>query len=314
MNKAILERELQMHPTDALGEFLEETGIALSDVLRLHRSFTSLRRVAGLLAPEASPLEEAIAKRVRALVHTDDVGRTRAYRRLLEPNGPNYVDLVGPERRQAEMLYFSLFPNGGHASIADGLKEIRGERHIVSELIEVSAMGLDETRHVTTPLSGSLAEVPLEVHASYQREEVLSALGYASLDRKPSSFREGVLRVDGADGRDIDVFFVTLRKSEADYSPTTMYADYPISPTLFHWESQSTTSVASRTGQRYLHGDGEKLLFVRHEKSNEYGTAPYVFLGPVDYVSHTGERPIAITWRLRTPMPADFFAEASVAV
>ena len=110
------------------------------------------------------------------------------------------------------------------------------------------------------------------------------------------------------------MFFVTLRKSEADYSPTTMYADYPISPTLFHWESQSTTSVASRTGQRYLHGDGEKLLFVRHEKSNEYGTAPYVFLGPVDYVSHTGERPIAITWRLRTPMPADFFAEASVAV
>ena len=26
-----------------------------------------------------------------------------------------------------------------------------------------------------------------------------------------------------------------------DYSPTTMYDDYPISPTLFHWQSQSFT-------------------------------------------------------------------------
>jgi hypothetical protein len=93
-----------------------------------------------------------------------------------------------------------------------------------------------------------------------------------------------------------------------------MYADYPISPTLFHWESQSTTSVASPTGQRYIRGSGEKLLFVRRGRNNDFGTAPYVFLGPVDYVSHQGERPIAITWRLRTPMPADLFAESAVAV
>lgn len=33
-----------------------------------------------------------------------------------------------------------------------------------------------------------------------------------------------------------------------------------------------------------------------------------MFLGPVDYVSHTGDRPIAITCRLRTPMSTDFFA------
>jgi len=38
-----------------------------------------------------------------------------------------------------------------------------------------------------------------------------------------------------------DLFFITLDKSEKDYSPTTMYDDYPISPTLFHWQSQSFT-------------------------------------------------------------------------
>ena len=28
---------------------------------------------------------------------------------------------------------------------------------------------------------------------------------------------------------------------QKDYSPTTIYDDYPISPTLFHWQSQSNT-------------------------------------------------------------------------
>ena len=42
--------------------------------------------------------------------------------------------------------------------------------------------------------------------------------------------------------------------------------------------------------------------------------APYVFLGPADYVSYVGERPIAITWRLRLPMPAELFQQARVAV
>ena len=110
-----------------------------------------------------------------------------------------------------------------------------------------------------------------------------------------------------------DILFVTLKKSEADYSPTTMSRDYPISPMLFHWESQSTTTVASPTGRRYLSGSSNVLLFAREDHQNDFGTAPYLFLGPVHYVSHEGERPIAITWRLDHPMPAEFFASATVA-
>ncbi len=112
---------------------------------------------------------------------------------------------------------------------------------------------------------------------------------------------------------DVDAFFVTLDKSEADYSPTTLYRDYPISPTLFHWESQSTTSVASVTGRRYLGGSSIKLLFVRQHKADEFGTGPYLFAGPAQYVQHVGERPIAITWRLLHPLPSDFFSAATVA-
>ena len=113
-----------------------------------------------------------------------------------------------------------------------------------------------------------------------------------------------------------DLFFVTLEKAEDHYSPTTMYRDYAVSPDLFHWESQSTTSVESPTGRRYLNHSAEGthvFLFVRHRKHEAGRTAPYTCLGAVDYVSHKGSRPIAITWRLRKPMPEDFFREAKLA-
>src|SRR5262249_16699926 len=159
------------------------------------------------------------------------------------------------------------------------------------EIAAVVDLGFSSARHITIDLEGPLASVPLKVHARYQREEILAALGHASLERRPNSFREGVLF---APAMNADAFFISLKKSAAEFSPTTMYRDYPISPDLFHWESQSTTTVASPTGQRYLTGSSTVLLFVREEKENEFGTAPYLFLGPARYVTHEGERPIAI--------------------
>jgi hypothetical protein len=55
------------------------------------------------------------------------------------------------------------------------------------------------------------------------------------------------------------------------------------------------------------------LLFVREKQADEFGTAPYLFLGPAQYVQHKGERPIAITWQLDHAMPTDFFTSAAVA-
>ncbi|MEN6462706.1 MAG: DUF3427 domain-containing protein [Syntrophomonas sp.] len=41
----------------------------------------------------------------------------------------------------------------------------------------------------------------------------------------------------------LDVFFVTLNKSDKDYSPSTMYQNYAINEEQFHWQSKSVTSV-----------------------------------------------------------------------
>lgn len=56
------------------------------------------------------------------------------------------------------------------------------------------------------------------------------------------------------------------------------------------------------------------LLFVRESMTNALGAAPYIFLGPADYVSHEGERPVAITWKLHRAMPAEVYLEARAAV
>jgi hypothetical protein len=96
-----------------------------------------------------------------------------------------------------------------------------------------------------------------------------------------------------------------------------MYRDSALSPDLFHWESQSTTSSCSPTGRRYIHHrerGSHILLFVREAKTNVLGTSPKALLGPADYVSHEGDRPMAITWRLHRPMPTEVYQASTVAL
>ena len=316
-----------------LGTYLNESGLDLADVLRRGtHSWTRLRRDAGLATAPGGPQEQMLLKRARALAHVDDSTRAKAYRELLGGDGQGLGtkghDLDGDghaldgdghdlgqasviERRLREMLFFSLWPGGGgHDDVRGGLRSLEVEAAARAELASVVDVAFADARHVTFALSGPLAEVPLRVHGRYQREEILAALGHATLARRPSSFREGVLHV-----RDLnaDALFITLKKSEADFSPTTRYRDYPISPTLFHWESQSTTTLGSPTGQRYIQNLSTVLLFVREQRIGAFGTAPYLFLGPARCVDHRGERPIAVTWKLDRAMPADFHHAASLA-
>jgi len=114
-----------------------------------------------------------------------------------------------------------------------------------------------------------------------------------------------------------DLLFVTLRKSEALFSPTTRYRDLALGPSLFHWESQSTTTAASPTGQRYIHhaARGSRvLLFVREQRNQGSVTEPFVCLGFARYESHEGERPMTIRWRLERQIPAAWLPVMGLAV
>lgn len=152
-------------------------------------------------------------------------------------------------------------------------------------------------------------DCPLDLHCTYTRDQLLVALDFM----KPSTVREGVKWLQE---KSSDVFFVTLNKADKDYSPTTMYNDYSINESLFHWQSQSTTAENSPTGQRYIHHKerGSKvLLFVREFKADRMtgGVEAYTYLGTASYVKHTGSRPMNITWQLDRPIPAKFLKKTN---
>jgi hypothetical protein len=192
---------------------------------------------------------------------------------------------------------------------------VRQHPALTAELGELFDLLEERAEHVPEPFDRQMMwghRVPLAVHSRASLDEILAAFGRMTFDRR-NRLRQGV---DFDPVTQSDLFFVTLEKAEGHYSPSTMYREYAISPDLFHWESQSTTSVQSPTGQRYLNHQAKGthvFLFVRHRKHEAGRTAAYTCLGAADYVSHERSRPIAITWRLRKAMPDDFFREAKVA-
>ncbi len=318
---ANLHQQLGRRWTDLVGEarsmaettlagFLEESGALLSDVIRADRSWTKLCRQVGWEAAEGSSRETALLRRGRALAHVDDPDRAAAYRRLLRTQSS--ADLSRAESVFARMLFYSLWPDGGGFSSAEaGLAALQRETAASSELSQIVELSFSASRVMPHQLTGDLADLPLSIHSRYSREEILIALDYSRTP--PNQFREGVLF---SERWNADAFFVTVKKSDKDFSPSTLYRDYAVSPALFHWESQSTTSVASKTGQRYIKhksAGSHVLLFCRIERDGDFGTEPYIFLGPAEYHSHSGDRPIAIEWSLTIPMPTDLFIESSVA-
>jgi hypothetical protein len=141
----------------------------------------------------------------------------------------------------------------------------------------------------------------------------MAALGYFNESKKPS-FREGVKYFREMN---LDAFFITLNKSEKDYSPSTLYEDYAINERLFHWQSQSRTSVESETGQRYinhLRAENKIILFVREDKKQDGLAAPYTYLGEAEYVSHSGSMPISFVWRLKEEIPAGMMRVANKSI
>jgi superfamily II DNA or RNA helicase/HKD family nuclease len=312
LNRKQLVLDVRSHGDLDLAGWLRESGRELTDVFKAG-SWTWLRREAGLPTLPAGPADEQLLRRVSGFAHVDDVERASSYDRFLATRVV-YEDLEEREKRLARMMFFSLWPNGGgHASYQDGFNVLDNSPAVCDELRQIIALGLASAEHVSSPLEAGIQQVTLQTNARYSREEALAALDWASLKRKPSSFVAGVVWSEAAN---TDAFFVTLRKAERDYSPTTMYRDYALSPELFHWESQNATAVASPTGQRYLkHRElgSHVLILARETKSTEWnGPRPFRCLGPAEYVSHEGERPIAITWRPRHPMPMDVFRQASI--
>jgi hypothetical protein len=278
-----------------------------------------LRR-ANLLTSKPPANESALLKRMPAFLHVDDPQRISQYTRLLEDDLPSYDALAPLEQSYARMLFFQLWPLGGWTRKGfkhydEGFAVLRENVAVREELRQILAYNLAHTEHVPIPLTGSLAGVPLTVHASYSREEILPALGQSTIGGfMPADFREGVKWCESVA---TDALLITLQKDEKDFAPQTRYHDYALSSTRFHWESQNQTSDTSPTGQRYQNHarqGSQVLLFARRYKTTDLGGAePWMLLGPARYLSHEGSRPMAITWELEHEIPADVVSYSSIA-
>jgi hypothetical protein len=286
-----------------LATYLRTTDRSIGDLYRAaDRTWTRLRRDAGLPSPVGDRREAPMLRALHRLQHLDDPERVRFYREVLaQPTPPAPANVR--ERRLLDMLALGLFSRGhGLSTLDDALAALWANPAVRSELTQMLEVLDAESETAGRPL-GILPEAPLAVHGRYTRQEALVALGDGRFDAPPTS-REGVRWLKGIG---TDALFVTLRKSERHYSPSTRYQDYAVSSRLFHWESQSTTRADSPTGRRYAEqrsAGTNVLLFVRENRTLANGAgAPFTCLGPASIVSHRGERPMQITWELRDPMP-----------
>lgn len=179
---------------------------------------------------------------------------------------------------------------------------------VYHELIGLLQYQYEQIEFVDKPLDLDF-ECPLDLYCSYTLDQILVALGRHT-EKKKKHFQEGVLYLPD---KGLDVFFVTLNKSDKDYSPSTMYRDYAINEEQFHWQSQSITSVESATGKRYINqqqNGNQVLIFVRDYKKDGQVAVPYTCIGLTDYVSHYGSAPISIVWKMHEPMPGFVLKEA----
>ncbi|MFE5664756.1 DUF3427 domain-containing protein [Streptomyces niveus] len=316
VNVAQLAVEVRRVGSQNLSNYLEESGREIQELYRgTNHSWTALLRRSHLLNGPAPDGETGLLRRASAFLHVDDPDRAATYSRLLEDNAPSYESLDARDRAFARMLFFTLWPLGGFDTYEAGLTSLRQEAQFRSEVRQILHHVLNHVNHITPPLAGNHAELPLRIHASYSREEILTALGETSVGGfVPGHFREGVRWCDGIK---TDALLITLEKDEKDFSPQTRYKDYAMSDTQFHWESQNQTSGSSPTGVRYqTHqaNDTHVLLFVRRFKKTDIGGAqPWMLLGPADYVSHEGSKPMGIIWKLHSPLPADVLTYSAIA-
>lgn len=296
-NAAVLARELRDMAAAGAGEvtlarFLDESGRDVEDVYGAG-GWTGLKARAGVVE---NVDEETIdlSRRLDWLLHTDDATQLRLWKGAPPASDTTYL-------RRLTMLEFQLNHRGVLRDPAsDGGKWLFDRPPIRDELAQLAdvlgeRIGLAEEKH-------PVADWPLALHRHYTRREIVAAVGFVKPGEKGITPQSGILMLKDEKR---EILLVTLDKSASSFSPSTRYRDYAISPTLFHWETQSAASVSRPSGRRYLDSATNGwsfFLFVRSDPDS-----PYAFLGPVKLESSSGDRPIGITWRLEHAMPGALF-------
>ena len=208
-------------------------------------------------------------------------------------------------------VYYRLWGDKGSnlsiTSLDDAFRRMAHNPSILADLDEILAWSQDNTT-----VNGQIPQLPftcrLELHAHYSGKDIQAVFGRANLE---TAGQTGVGLFHFADLKTY-VLLVTFQKTEKEFSPSTMYADYPISRELMHWESQANTAQYHTDGQNLIHHQERNytiLVFARDQKKRNNATVPFTYLGPVEMVSYESDRPIKMVWRLRHKMTVEMFKD-----
>ena len=303
--------------------FAEDSGIELTlanfldyyhlDPRAIYK-FSSFSRIcarADVIEDFTEPLEDTLTKAFARLAVIDS-RRWILFLLNILPRLDNvdFAALKDMEKRMLQMFYITVWGKAAEdwnsEEVLDNLYALSDSTTMLAELISLLQYRFEQIDFIDEPVELGF-DCPLDLHCTYTRDQILIAMDYMT----PKNVREGVKWLPD---KQVDVFFITLNKADKDYSPTTMYNDYSINESLFHWQSQSTTSDTASTGQRYINHRqrGSKVvLFVREFKQDSIGAAPYTCLGTATYVKHTGSKPMNITWHLDQPIPAKYLRKTN---
>lgn len=290
-----------------LKNFLEYANVTLEEFYKSDRTFTKLKVDSEIIPEVNCKNEDFIARRIPVLLSMDSPKLIRFAIDYI--NNPD-MKLNYEEKILLNMFYYTFYseiPNKqGLSSEKEGILELVKTQEYRNEILEI--LNILYERINCVPVANSYDFInPLEVHSTYTLAQIMASYEYFDEHSKPS-FREGVKYFED---KNLDIFLVTLNKSDKDFSEATLYEDYAINENLFHWQSQNRDSQESKNIQRYIHSNGRISLFVRDYKKENGITSPYMYLGECEYVNHSGNKPVSFVWKLKNSIPGKFISEAN---
>lgn len=151
----------------------------------------------------------------------------------------------------------------------------------------------DDSMRTLARLKQVISPFDLAIGQSFMREEITSLFGE---EFNPGSWNSGHVVLSQQNAH---ILLVTLNKQGK--AANHRYTDYWIDENTFHWQSQNATTPISKRGREIIEHrmQGRKIhLFVREHKLSTGKAAPFLYFGPVDYVSHQGSEPMSVTFSL----------------
>ena len=310
-NKARLVKELRTYTsTPSLGEFIANNGQDIRLIYKGGNCWSSLKKEAGLCVYAEDENTKRFTKGIGNLVHVNSLAYIHFIRKVMKAKGRFACD-GKREETFAVMLYYSLFGDKigkvGVKSIGEALARLAHYPVFVAEVLELTDYLVSNIDKKTFAVGEGMPET-LEQYGCYTREEVFAIFDRQTADKKMQGSVAGVFNIDELN---TELFFVTLNKSDKDFSAETMYNDYVVSENEFHWESKNTDTHAGKGGRYVRQKDNGKkfLLFVRENKKDGFGnTSPFICFGLIDYISSKGDKPMKINWRTHHPILPRFLS------